>query len=497
MERPISLRIPATLLSEGGHSILLRTSSTGQVLSQKFSHFDLAFSSLRHHALQSSHRKAHFPLFVHKSVSGLATFHRDSDSAISAWKAISDQPHRLQQFIQPFSKSVTLVRAHWKATKNVATFYFISHGPGTGKSHPSLATHMSNSMSLGSGEAFHACVSRSSANLIVQKSKSIPELDYTIGECVRLLSCSLKDNQRIVELVCDFVSDWTHQWVLLDCKGYRFRTKGKIKTETLAPKHEIDLNYLMFPLVARKAAIKKKINRTLLLGTIATKRRMSIVGAETTEGGYKPGRDIALLGASSLLDITTILADGASSFNTRETEPSTQGNLSTSAISDMHSSLLTRDVHKFESLVKGSQVYKEEIRRTVDMVAKHGGEDVWRPLLITGLNKLVATTGISVYFEEQLGVEECHMMVSGLLRVLRGNYNFYYKEALRRLHQRKGVTVEHFQVFITGLEGVVRDAQINAGDAAIVVKRFKSMEEYICPVAGEVKKQASLSHYVE
>jgi hypothetical protein len=82
------------------------------------------------------------------------------------------------------------------------------------------------------------------------------------------------------------------------------------------------------------------------------------------------------------------------------------------------------------------------------------------------------------YFENNPSVEECYFIKRCFLRIFRGNYNFYYKETLRRLHAKARINEKHFKAFINEVESL----PLSDADLEGIRMRFKELQSYICSV---------------
>jgi hypothetical protein len=305
------------------------------------------------------------------------------------------------------------------------------------------------------------CITRASSNLVVRKTKSIPELDRTLMEVVKLLNATLGRNRKVVETVCDFLCDYQHQWVILACKGFSFENKCEIRTATLEQAEEkVDLRFLMYPLVARKGQIKQRLARKLRAASVLFNRRDAVIGSTTNpEGHIKP----------ESTDSSPLLPPP---------EPTEEPAVSTLPM--LEREILTREVGRLEKLLQGSRKYKQVLKSTVDIVQKYGGSSHWQPALHSLYRSFYSSPEITIYFEEQIGFEECSHMLNVILRIIRGDYNFYYKEALRRLHAKHCISKAHFQCFLSALRGIMEDAGIARGDIETVMVRFTELEQYLC-----------------
>lgn len=459
------LRIPATVLSRPNEVILMKNSPSGQVISKAFPNIKTAASALSKEVGKKSLLKPFFPRFLHKSYNSRASLLSSASEIPPLWLSTVPSPQFAQQFIQPFTKSASLVRAHWRANRQIATFYFLSRGPVRRNTKPCITSQipdlgMTRSFSEAMPREVEVCITRASSNLVVQKTRAIPELDKSIGEVVKVLNATLGKGGKVMEMVCDFVCDSQHQWVLLACKGFVFHKKGEIRFRTLEQAPDPDFRFLMYPLVARKTLIKQRLAGKLRAASVLFNRRDAVMGTLAhPEGHLKP-------------------ESPDSSPHLPPTEPKEESSPCPAPM--LEREILSREVGRLEKLLQGSRKYKQVLKNTLDVVQKYGGISRWQPMLQSLYSSFYSSPTITVYFEEQVGFEECAHMLNVILRIVKGDYNFYYKEALRRLHTKHSISKFHYQFFLTNIRRMMEDAGISHGDIETVMERFTDLEEYIC-----------------
>lgn len=460
------IRVPATLLSRGNEVILMKNNPAGEVVYRVFPSLKAALPVLSKETANTSLPGSLFPRYLHKSPNTRSSLLSSAKEIPPLWHMTAPNPQYAQQFIQPFTKTVSLVRAHWKASRKVATFYFLSRGPERRSTKPCIVTQipdlgMARSFSEVMRPEIEVCINRASSNLVVRKTKFIPELDQTIHKVVQLLNGTIGRSRKVVETVCDFVCNYQHQWVLLACKGFSFEEKGEMRITTLQqPEEKVDLRFLMYPLVARRAQVKQRLARKLRAASVLINRRDAVIGnTHNPEGHIKPEST----DSSPLLPPQDVKEEPAVSI-----------------IPMLEREILTREVGRLEKLLQGSRKYKQVLKSTLDIVQKYGGSSHWQSALHSLYRTFYSSPDITVYFEEQVGFEECSHMLNVILRIIRGDYNFYYKEALRRLHARHCISKAHFQCFLSAMRGIMEDAGIVKGDIETVIVRFAELEQYLC-----------------
>ena len=473
-EQNVSLRVPVSLLNSGQKLVLIKNSDGGQVTFKTFTQTERGLQAFKEEVLKVGPFRPFLPKFVHKVASNASTFHAAFEGAAVAWKETVDVPQRLQQYIQPCSKSASLLRVHWKKGRRVPTYYYICQGASKAKTLPTLLTTikgMDRSFSDTHTQS-QACVKKSTSNLIVQRLKEIPELNKPLEVCVKMISATLRPGEALAEMVCDFTSSSQHQWVFLSCKGFTLETKLKLVTHTMEQSQIIDLRFLMYPLVANRFLLRQRLKWSNKLKTIATQQQSEVADIVSTdmECSLMPPEK-----AKTFLDSLTDSED--------EKEPRYRKRRIVKA-------LLSQDVSHYDRLVMGSRVYKEESRNKINFVEKYGGAQGWMKLMMEFFTEFHREEDVNILFTENLSVEESGMIVCSLLRVIRGDYNFYYKEALKRVHHRLSIRKSQYAKFLTQMEGAVMRLTDSEEDTKLILLRFKQLEEYICRPE-ESKKRAS------
>ena len=472
----VFLRVPVSLLSDGRKVALLKNNSLGQVTIKSYNDLDRAFQAFTEEVTKCGPVRNYSPRFVHKSDNAVTTFHASDKSALAAWSDDQTAAQQLQQYVQSHSGMQSLVRVHWKAAQQ-ATCYFISHGP-VKTQFPSLAlksTLISRSFSEPDTTNSHSWITKSPTNLIVQRAKVPSHLATEVSIVVKILEKSLSDGENVGEVVCDFTSDQKHQWVFLQCRGFTFRSRHRLTTKTLQPCQPINLAYLMYPMIARKSAMNKRLRWHNKLKEIAAKHNISVTALMKSMNESVP------------------LSDDS------EDEPSSPGSLSSKKRSESivlatiqrrsaESDLITREVGRFERLMRGSRLCREEAASKIDFVRRSGGLDCWQPLIHSAVKRFHESDIVSEIGLKDMGFEQTSAKVNSLLRIARGDYNFYYREALRRVHSPYNIEVPQFRQFLLELRAAFFAGTHNAEDAALLLQRFASFEEVICRRSGTQAK---------
>jgi hypothetical protein len=131
-------------------------------------------------------------------------------------------------------------------------------------------------------------------------------------------------------------------------------------------------------------------------------------------------------------------------------------------------------------LIGDSRLLKESQKASIDLVGKYGGLEVWKPALHKAYKSLHNNEEIGDYFEEKIGFEQHFAIVNSLLRVLTGDFNFYYKDTVRKIHSKFCIRESHYAIFMMHLEGALAETSVPRCDIAIALQRFKDFGVLIC-----------------
>lgn len=454
---PAYLLIPITLLHLGSLSVLMRTNDQGQVVSRTFEDEDRALRAFQEEVHRAETHWPNLPQYSHKLESGPSSFHVTFDSAELLWRSNFGKSQRLQQYIQPVSKQSTLLRVHWQRAKKGPVYYFISQrGAGKAKQLPSLLAKVIHLERSTSEPDIQDCKPPSGSTLVVQRAREMPELSSPLAECVRVLGNSLRKGQQVAEMVCDFTTGIQRKWVFLRCAGYTFSSRKRPVSQLVAQNRTIDVRFLMYPVVANRYALKRRLRWNNTLHSIAAQQKEEVTHISTAS------EECGLLGPSktqSYLDLPDLESE----------ESKTEG---------LVDSLVARDLGKYESLIRSSHLYKAEIRNKVDFVELCGGPQVWLLPMRRAVLAFQRDRRVKELFQNQMGPEAADMKVCTLLRVLKGDYSFYYKEALRKTHDKVEVRKEHFRCLLEWLRPVLVEIA-GERDAEKIEARIRQLEEFI------------------
>lgn len=464
LEMDVRLKIPITLLSDGPKVVLLKNNSFGGIVVRRFSDFPRGFQAFVDEVLRSGPFRANSPRFVHRSNQVATSFHVREREALAVWMSQESAEQQLQQFVQPFSGAQSLLRVHWKASQK-GTCYFLSLGPRKKQSSPfGISTSLMNrSFSVPQIESTNSHVVRSSSNLMVQKGRVPQLLAKEMNTVMKVLRKAYGDHESIGDVVCDFTSDIQHQWVFLKCQGFTFRSRKKLITQTLGASQPINLPYLIYPLVARRRVVQRKLHWYNKLKCIAEKHNLSITALMKSVDDYVP--------------LTSKRLTETSKHEERKQEESHPRPATRCAESE----LMNREVRRFERVMRGTRLSRMEAVSKVDFVERHGGAEAWRGQLTASLIAFYKHELVAQMALEDIGCEQLHMKISAFLRILRGDYNFYYREALKKVHAHLSLQRSQFHQLLVELQPTLLAVTQSQEDTMLLLQRFSTFEEFICP----------------
>lgn len=459
-----SVKIPVTMFKRGEEVVVMRNNKAGQVVYRSYCRLKTAIMAFEKETESMSFPRPLFPRYVHKSQDRPMSLLLHSEEILPLWLHTPPTCHQyVQEFIQPATKTVSLIRTHWKDSKPTSVFY-ISKDGNKGKFRETAPRKMTG-LARSSSEATlvretDVCISYASSSLLVRKNKPVPELDRYIQEIIRVINVTLGKQRKIVEIVCDFIYDSGKSWVFLACKGFKFSHKGENITQIVQQKQGIDIRYLMYPVIANKTEIQKRLFRKNSASNFTLHRRNDLIGSAISHFGRLPGVRNASFSSEIPLKTENTETDIA--------EPS------------LERDILTRDVAQLDLLLQKSRKCKLVLKNKIDMVEKYGGMKRWLPTLHSLYHRFYSIPEIYPYFEEQIGFEEHSLMIHVISKIFQGGYSFYYKELLGNLHKKHEITVAHYDMFVSVLRDMMAEAGMETRDMDLAVHRFRELQAYIC-----------------
>lgn len=467
------LPLTPTLISDSNGLTVVASTHNDALQVTRTSSQEQAFQTFLTAAKQLQDRTTGpWPKFVHRADSRKPTFIGDFERAVYLWNSLSAEEQRLQVYISPPTTQLTLLRVHWKATKQRAVYYIVSNKKPAGikqeiklpflaKRLPELVNPRASVTPLTFSTAYAVNIKSPAECWATKRLKPIPEINQAVAEIAKLLNfCTPHSKEVVHELVCDFVPDANRKWVFLACKGVHFQSKRKLVTQNYELKRKIDLKFILFPLFHQKQILGQRIREAkkseeLLLSTHA--RRISILGltekGRTEEPTANPSpepQDIEVLESPS--------------FSFARKSPS-KGNPTS----------FNQVINDYDEMMGNIKRYKMELRGATDYLQRYGGIDFWAPIMNHVLEQLCEETSFSRFFSD-MNTEEAHMMRRGVMRVLEGNYHLYYKQSLTRIHKPLGISPEQYLVFLNIMEHILNKITVTPHDCGIIMRRFVMLE---------------------
>ena len=433
------LRVPWTLLSKADCLAVVRTDKHGKVTVDKVNQCRVIKALEKEFALGAASFSLKFPKFIHKCASSQLRLLFTLSDIEETWRNHILEVQRIQEFISPPHSTVSLTRVHWKQSCRRGLYYVLHHNSKSRSQHSShqVSKSLANLSEIGA-ESDEFVVNAKASNIVsVKRSKADPQLDCMAEEVAALLESSIcKNNERIEEIVCDFVYDWKGRPVLLSCEGYTFK------------------------------AVKQSFARQVM-PVFASENGLAETQGEYVEEEKSRSRSVIAKRNSlvklALPPVITLLK-----------QPSPKP--------DFHHThtYLTSITFSYDSLLSKLHTYKEDLKISINFVDKYGGPAFWSPILHTVGEIFRSDQKLKRYYEH-LNFEEGSMLQRGYQRILEGNYNLYYKRSMTRVHMGKGIDIEAFHAFVENVGAALDGYPIEMEDIKTIIKRFRSFESCICP----------------
>lgn len=434
------LRVPWTFLSKADCLSVIKTDKYGKVCVNKVKQGKVVRTFEKKFAVKAASFALGFPKFIHKCASSQLRLLFTLSDIEETWKNHILEVQQIQEFINPPHSSVSLTRVHWKQSCHRGIYYVLHHNsesPIQKTSHFRFKSIANLSKTVGESEKF--VINTKAANIVsVKRTNPDPQLDCMAEEVATLLELSLcKSNERIEEIVCDFVYDGKGRPVLLSCKGYTFKA-------------------VKLPVARLKMQISKGEDSFVAGG------EESVEEAKAVRSKSVISRRHSLM-RPALPPVITLL---------KQPTPNP----------DFHCTqfYLTSITNSYDSLLSKLHTYKEDLKISINFVTKYGGPAFWSPILHTISGVFRADEKLKRYYDH-LNFEEGSMLQRGYQRILEGNYNLYYKRSMTRVHMGKGIDVEAFHAFVENVGAALDGYPIEIEDIKTIIKRFRSFESCICP----------------
>ena len=383
---------------------------------------------------------------------------KDWKEAAECWRADSTTEQMLQQYVHS-SRSSKVLRVHWKESQSKPDFYYLAIRSNQAPFLPGRNNLMGRSQS-DTTQCFHPPNDISGSAQIVQNARNVSEVFQPLEACLKVLHRTLGVGEKLAEVVCDFISDQRRQWVFLACKGLTFTCKRRLQTQLLEASRPITLKFLLYPVVARRSVIQARLQWSNKLREIAEKQNMTVAALMNT-----------------LQDYTALPVDTSEAREVAKQSPPARVIKPRVVKLCRESEIITREVSRYEEIRSRSKVFREDALHRVDFTAKHGTQ-VWRTALQALINRM--QTVHTEFFLDRMSFEEMGAFVNALMRVLKGDFNLYYKEGLRKVHQRQEISKSCYGLFLQEIQMTLQAVTPDRTDAVLIHQRFLSFQDYIC-----------------
>lgn len=458
----IALKIPLTLLSQTSGCTLMKTMDSGLIRLRRFLDRERGLRVLGEEIRRLG--KGRSPLLVFRRENEMIRICTDWEEAMECWRTDVATVQMLQQYVHPYSRNTRILRVHWQESHSKPTFYYLNHQASKSTIPPLLPSRpdvLSRSRSVLSSTVNNPEDVYPETAYIAPKT--LPELLKPLETCLKVLQLSLGNGEKVSEFVCDFISDQQHEWVFLACKGLTFTCKKRLLTKILEASQPITLNYLFYPLVVNKPFFQSRMHWENKLRGIAKQHNLSVAAMMNT-----------------LHDYSTLVGDSPTVEKVQEKQTVDRKNRPKSEKICLESEIITKGVTRYEQIRMKSRLSKENAKHGVDYLGKYGGLQVWHSALVVFAQRLQTLHTISDLFADRMSFDELRAFSNGLVRVLKGDFNLYYKEGLRKVHQRAAISKGLFAVFLEEVEVMVWGVTQDKTDTSLIYQRFLSLQEYIC-----------------
>ena len=140
-------------------------------------------------------------------------------------------------------------------------------------------------------------------------------------------------------------------------------------------------------------------------------------------------------------------------------------------------SFLHSAVSRFDEICANVQKLKRSER--LDLVQKYG-ESMWKGVANSLVSAVTDIASNSTGPVESFGEEQIHMIWRGIMRILQGDYNFYYVGALHRIHKSLCIPSRDYDSFLSVLLPTLAATSLSPTDSDIIVSRFVELRRAIC-----------------
>ena len=438
-QRLYRVTMPISLLWSPGKAIVLHNGAEGEIKSK--THWKLSDGLVDFFQEVKSQLGSIPPKFTYK-LEANSSILLSTKAEIEA-QVLSNPAscQRLQPLVTPYSRHTSHLRVQWLSSRP-RNIYFVKV-----KSTKSLGAPpcLAKSLPVLSRSFTSVDCMNTEDSLAPTKLSPITEIDTAMSECVKVIGETTK-GRKVKELVCDFLCDGRQKWVLVNTVGYSFATHMKAHSEVVAPKLAIDLKFILMPLMVKRKSFRFGLKRD----------QTPIIQAATP-----------IIEASH--EVVTPI--------TRRKTPARRRREEIEARLLPQLAFLHSTVSKYDTICANVQQLKKQEK--TDLVAKYG-ETMWKEVVHCLVSALVTKLQSSTEPQESFGQEQSHMIQRGFLRVIQGDYNFYYVAALSRLHKSLCIPSTVYDFFLTILLSTLISTPLSPSETDAVLKRFQDLRHAIC-----------------
>lgn len=433
LQKPYQVTIPLSLISNSGLVMTLGNHRDGLTRIRSYADIKSALEDF----LQEAGNSTSPPIqFAYKITGQSSVFIPDISEAKFQLFSNIDKPQCLQVFLTPYPRRTAYLRVQWLSSRSRNVYFvkvksganFLGKPPCLAKSLPYLSRSFSTTPSL-----------TTSSNIAPTRLNPILEIDTAMNEFTRAISDSQK-GIKVKELVCDFLLDKRQRWVLVNCLGYSFSSHRQVKSEVIAPKISIDLKFIFMPLLAQNDEFRVSVKQKSLNQTI---------------GKIEP-----------VDESSQVVIKQPTPIKTRKASKS-----------QYQLPFFNKTVTKFDEICANAQRLKKH--ESIDFVLKYGLK-VWKPVVQRLTTDLVKEKYGCKETLESFSEEQVSMIQRGFLRIIQGDYNFYYVAALKRIHIQLCITQRLYDSFLATLSAMMADTPVTAVEADTVLRRFRELRCSIC-----------------
>jgi hypothetical protein len=454
----LRVNVPLTLMITEGNATLVGEGE-GRIRVTHYQRIHEALKAFqREIRVRSAVNSAGFPAFVYRNSQQRTAFYMNLRELITAYSDSIQSTQVFQQYIQPPSTSISILKAHWKNMRKRTSYYIITKKQGS--------VHSINPRNVGKIPCLMRQLSDPSCNFVeerdrfsvsatsfancwaVKRLNPLPEVDQMMLEVSRLIETQfLANGQRVEEVVCDFMQNKERKWVLLQCCGCVYSRKsrsiGRIQSSC-----KPNLKFLALPelshsssFILQNHSIKKSDSLSIPLKSV--ERRFSMSFDQTL----------------------TLAADSTSA--------SIHFPLRSQSLAPYEAAAKLRD-----EVIGNVRRIKSELKGSIDLLNRYGGVNAWAKGIERLQKHLVSKTS-NGSFSDGLNMEEGIMMGNAYLRVLTGGYGQNYQQAVKLIHQNKGIKPADFDAFMAGVEELLMGQELASQDCDLALARFKSFRPFI------------------